>query len=110
VAGFVKGDVVVTAFPFTDLSQSKRRPALVLAEADPGVLILCQITSQALRDPDAIELTAADFQSGSLKKPSNIRPNRVFTADARIVLYRAGSLNASKTTEVVERLVEVLRR
>ena len=33
MAGFVKGDVVVIPFPFSDLSQTKRRPALVLAEA-----------------------------------------------------------------------------
>jgi len=110
VAGFVKGDVIVIAFPFADLSQTKRRPALVLAEVDAGAVILCQITSQSLRDPDAIELGTADFQSGSLMKRSNIRPNRVFTADRRIVLYRAGHLNASKTTEVVARLVEILQR
>jgi hypothetical protein len=30
MAKFVKGDVVVIPFPFSDLSQSKRRPALVL--------------------------------------------------------------------------------
>jgi mRNA interferase MazF len=30
MAKFVKGDVVIIPFPFSDLSQSKRRPALVL--------------------------------------------------------------------------------
>ena len=30
----MKGDVVVVPFPFSDLTQSKRRPALVLAELD----------------------------------------------------------------------------
>ena len=28
---FVKGDIVVIPFPFSDLSGSKRRPALVIA-------------------------------------------------------------------------------
>ena len=110
MAGFVKGNVVVIPFPFADLSETKRRPALVLAQADAGAIILCQITTQAVRDRDAIELTASDFQSGTLKKPSNIRPNRVFTADSRIVLYRAAHLSAEKTATVVDRLVEILRR
>ena len=29
--GFVKGDVVVIPFPFSDLTGAKRRPALVIA-------------------------------------------------------------------------------
>jgi mRNA interferase MazF len=39
MAGFVKGDVVVVPFPFSDLKSSKRRPALVLAKADANDLI-----------------------------------------------------------------------
>lgn len=34
MAGFVKGDVVVVPFPFSDLSRAKRRPALVVAELE----------------------------------------------------------------------------
>ena len=108
--GFVKGDVVVLPFPFSDLSEAKRRPAMVLAEADATAVILCQITSQTVRDSDAIGVETADFQSGSLRKPSNVRPNRVFTADSRIVLYRAGRLDDAKTTQVVDKLVEILHR
>jgi len=40
---FVKGDVVVVPFPFSDLTEAKRRPALVLAELDGDDRILCQI-------------------------------------------------------------------
>jgi mRNA interferase MazF len=72
-------------------------------------LLLCQITSKAVRDQHAITLDAADFQAGSLKKQSNVRPNRVFTADAGIVLYLAGHLTAEKTSAVVEGLVAILR-
>jgi len=43
---FVKGDIVVIPFPFSDLSKTKRRPALVLAKTEHNDLILCQITSQ----------------------------------------------------------------
>jgi mRNA interferase MazF len=30
MAEFVKGDVVIVPFPFSDLSQTKRRPAFVI--------------------------------------------------------------------------------
>lgn len=43
---FVKGDVVVVPFPFSDLTEAKRRPAFVLEELDGEDRILCQITSQ----------------------------------------------------------------
>lgn len=106
---FVKGDVVVVPFPFTDLTQSKRRPALVLAELEGGDLILCQITSQQVRDRYAIALEETDFETGSLRQKSNIRPNRLFTADRHIVLYRVGRLKREKIDEVIEKVVEILR-
>ena len=61
MARFVKGDVVVVPFPFSDLSQSKRRPALVMAMLQGNDVILCQITSQQVRDDYAVVLTEADF-------------------------------------------------
>ena len=56
MARFVKGDVVVVPFPFSDLSEAKRRPALVIAELASDDLILCQITSQNINDVYSIEL------------------------------------------------------
>ena len=109
MAGFVKGDVVVVPFPFSDLTNAKRRPALVLAKLDGDDVILTQVTSQTVRDRYAVELKDSDFADGGLNLTSNVRPNRVFTADTRIVLYRVGSLKPSKLTEVVDRIVAILR-
>lgn len=109
MARFVKGDVVVLPFPFSDLSQTKRRPALVVADAGGNELLLCQITSQAIRDRHAVVLDDTDFSFGSLNKQSNVRPNRIFTADAGLIAYAAGHLLAAKTSEVVEKLVTLLR-
>ncbi|MBN1358955.1 MAG: type II toxin-antitoxin system PemK/MazF family toxin [Sedimentisphaerales bacterium] len=109
MARFVKGDVVVIPFPFSDLSQSKRRPAVVIASLQGDDVILCQLTSKGAKDAYAIPLDDADFASGSLKQPSNIRPNRLFTADTHIVLYRVGTLNSEKLTEVIDKLVGIIR-
>ncbi|HUL37816.1 MAG TPA: type II toxin-antitoxin system PemK/MazF family toxin [Thermodesulfobacteriota bacterium] len=86
MAKFIKGEVVVIPFPFSDLTQAKRRPALVLTELEGDDLILCQITSQAIKDKYSIPINDNDFDAGSLKRPSNVRPNRLFTADTHLVI------------------------
>lgn len=106
---FVRGEVVVVPFPFSDLTTAKRRPALVLAGLERDDLILCQITSQAIKDQYAIPLQDHDFSEGALKQPSQVRPNRLFTADSQIVLYRVGILKETKLTEIIEKLVKIIR-
>jgi mRNA interferase MazF len=67
---FTAGQVVIVHFPFSDLTASKLRPAVVLAEAGRGDWILCQITSKPHGDEKAVPLAAADFAQGSLRLTS----------------------------------------
>lgn len=110
MAKFIKGDVVVVPFPFSDLTQSKRRPALVITALNGDDLILSQITSKTINDKYAIVVNDNDFETGGLKQPSNIRPNRIFTADTHIILYRIGNLKSVKVSEVIEAIVEIIRK
>jgi len=71
MAKFIKGDVVVIPFPFSDLTQTKRRPALVISALEGDDVILCQITSRTIRDNYAIPLEDKDFKTGELKQSSN---------------------------------------
>ena len=107
---FVKGDIVVVPFPFSDLTQSKRRPALVLAELKGDDLILCQITSRNVRDEYSVELGEPDFETGTLHKQSNIRANRLFTADRGIILYKAGRIRKQKVAQVIDNVIRILKR
>jgi mRNA interferase MazF len=109
MAKFVKGDVVVVPFPFSDLSQSKRRPALIITPLEGNDNILCQITSTNIKDNYAISVEDIDFDSGDLKQASNIRPNRLFTADTQIILYRVGRIKKEKLTQVVEKVIEIIK-
>ncbi|MBI1884683.1 MAG: type II toxin-antitoxin system PemK/MazF family toxin [Chlamydiae bacterium] len=106
---FVKGDVVVIPFPFSDLSQAKRRPALVITPLEGNDLILCQITSKLIRDSYAISLENVDFEEGMLNQASNVRPNRIFTADRQIILYRVGKLKQTKFKIIVDALINIIR-
>ena len=105
---FVKGDVVIIPFPFSDLSGGKKRPAFVVADLPGDDIIVCQITSKAKSDSFAIPLEARDFISGGLPVNSFIRPNKIFTADKNIILSAAGHLSENKIRVAVNALINIV--
>lgn len=108
MATSLKATVVVINFPFSDLSATKKRPALVIADRGGDDVILAQVTSIANKDLYAIELKGEDFLSGSLMKTSFIRPTKLFTADKRIFLQIVGKLADKKMKEVINKIYEFL--
>ncbi|RUT05915.1 mRNA interferase PemK [Dulcicalothrix desertica PCC 7102] len=105
----VKGDVVIVPFPFSDLTQTKRRPALIIGTLQGSDLILCQITSRLIADDYAISLESDDFSLGNLKQSSHIRPNRLFTADRQIIISKVGQVKPEKLNEVITTIVNILQ-
>lgn len=109
--GLVRGDVVILLFPFSDLSASRKRPAVVVANLTGDDLILAQITSVEVRkDQYSISLEAKDFQQGRLPVSSLIRPNKLFTADKSIISQKMGTLKENKIKEVQDKLVNMFKK
>ena len=108
MAAPANGTIVLVRFPFSDLSDTKLRPAVVLAQAGRGDVILCQITSQPYTDNSAIEVLPIDFDAGSLNRTSYVRPAKLFTANDSIVARNVGQLKARKFHAVIDALVEIL--
>ena len=106
---FAAGQVVVVDFPFSDLSASKLRPAIVLADAGRGDWILCQITSNAYGDSNAIPLADADIANGSLRRASLARPGKLFTAHASLIANKIGDLKADKFTAVRDAVMQMIQ-
>jgi len=105
---FVKGDVVIIPFPFTDLSGSKKRPAFVVADMNGDDIIVCQITSKSKSDPLALSLGMHDFISGGLPVDSFIRPNKIFTADKNIILSVAGHLGEHIIHDTLNAIITII--
>jgi len=104
------GAVVLVRFPFSDLSSSKLRPAVVLADVGHGDYILCQITSNPYADPDALELRDEHFSQGSLQRTSYARPGKLFTAHASLIVREVGVLKQEVRRRLVEAVEVLLRR
>ncbi len=103
------GVVVLVHFPFSDLSSSKLRPAVVLARAGGTDWILCQVTSNPYGDPAAVSLPASSFASGGLGRESVARPGKVFTANQSLFVRAVGSLTAVAHRDLVSSVIRVLQ-
>jgi mRNA interferase MazF len=84
------GTIVLTDFPFTDLSSVKRRPALVVSTGNTRRLdiVVAYITSISRNQPDAIPI-APTLQNG-LKVSSLVRFDKLATIDKSILAGRLG--------------------
>ena len=102
------GSIVLVTFPFSDLSNSKLRPAVVLASVDRGDWILCQITSNPYADSHAVQLSDTDFHSGSLQCVSYVRPGKLFTANATLIRMEVGNLKQVAFKNVLMSVINIL--
>jgi mRNA interferase MazF len=103
------GSVVSVPFPFTDLSQSKLRPALILAGIGRNDWILCQVTSNPYSDPKAVTIPDDSFAKGSLQKISYARPGKLFTANQQLFVGELGVLKKEMLEKVVDTVIEILK-
>ncbi len=103
------GQVVLVPFPFSNLSQTKIRPAVILAYAGRDDWILCQITSNPYGDPHSIKITDEDFQEGSLHMTSYVRPGKLFTANSELISGQAGMLKVVTLGKLIDEIVALLK-
>ena len=101
---FAIGNVVLVAFPFSNLKGKKIRPALILAHVEFDNFILCQITSKPYSSKSAIRIEATDFEKGGLPLISYVRPEKLFTADTSIIENTSGKLRTNVRNNILEKV------
>lgn len=89
---FQRGDILLIRFPFTDLSGSKRRPAVLLSHFSPDVLVafISSVIPSPLEPSDVLLLPTA---SNGLKKQSVLRLQKIATLEEGLITRRLGSLS-----------------
>lgn len=100
-----KGDIVLVPFPFTDLSQTKLRPALILwADPTGDDVTLCFISSQNVNtlSPEEFALDASEpeFTSTGLRVASKVRVTRIVTVERQLITRRLGKLGANQLQQL----------
>jgi mRNA interferase MazF len=100
---------VIAQFFFTDMSQAKKRPALILANFSGDDYFLCSITAVLrTRDPFQIPLGKDELRGGSLDRDSFIRPSLMMTVHEGLIYHKVGSLPDDKMKRVRETIVNII--
>jgi mRNA interferase MazF len=97
-----KGDIILITFPFTDLSGSKLRPAVVIA-ADKLDCTLCFITTQ-LQWQETTDVTLLPNSTSGIRKKSLIRTNKIATLDKKLVKGLLGVLSPLELSDLNDKL------
>lgn len=105
---FERGKIILVPFPFTDLSSSKLRPALIISdpqysEEDVSVVF---ISSKISKRPTDYALSPAHphFQETGLKTASVIKCGKIATLDKKIILGEIGSLSSNDQKEIDQKI------
>ena len=109
MGSYTVGDVVIVPFPYADFSKFKKRPALVVGQAEFNNLILCQITSKADTSALALSINDSNFAQGTLSIKSFIRYDKLFTVESSVLEGVIGSLKKDVIVLVQSKIREIFQ-
>lgn len=111
MATYLQGDIVLIPFPFSNLSNSKPRPAIIISNSRVNKtqdIILAQITSNIQNDEFSFPINDK-IVTNPLRENCEIRCHKLFTASKEIVLRKISSLkdsNYDKVKLVIDTLIK----
>lgn len=101
-----QGDIVLLPYPYTDLSATKQRPAVVISKdaINRQNYIVAKVTSVIRSDDFSFAIKAADVDSGRLDRSSEVRTNEVFTVHSSLIKKKFGTLHKEPLAELTEKI------
>jgi mRNA interferase MazF len=109
-----KGDIVLVPFPFTDLSASKLRPAIVLYTNQSNQdITLCFISSQGIatvqNDEFILNITDPEFSKTGLKAVSKVRVTRIVTLERQLITRKLGQITIEQIEQLNKKMIQAFQ-
>lgn len=110
---FNQRDIVFVPFPYSDLSTSKKRPALIISDEEyhktSDDVLCCLITSNPRPYRYAVFITTTDLDYGNLAFDSKIKPDRIFSLHRSKIIRKYARLNKEKSRKVIEIIDQIIK-
>ena len=106
-----QGEIVIIKFPFTDGSEFKRRPALIILNElanKTGDYMLVQITSKFIDDNLSIKINKSDCFV-ELPLQSYIRAHKIFTVNNSLIISKLTNISSEFKNTVVEKITQLIK-
>jgi mRNA interferase MazF len=91
------GDIFLVRFPFSESSNTKKRPALILSIGESnksfGLVTVAMISSQVQSTKLLGDLLLVDWVSENLLHPSILRLSKVATLDRKLLISKLGTIS-----------------
>ncbi len=103
---YSKGEIVLIPFPFSDLSDQKVRPAIIVSNNivnNTNDCLFAQITSNIKNDEFSFVLNDNDL-TNSLRIPSEVRTQKLFTGNKDLIRRTISTLKSHKQQELSEKI------
>jgi len=101
---FEQGNVILIPFPYSDLTGSKKRPALIISNSNlkGEDKICCLITSN--NPKDGILISKNSFNLGELPFKSWVKPHRIFTIDEKIIIRKLAKVKSDFLKQIKDKI------
>lgn len=107
----MKGKIVLIPFPFTDLTSTKMRPALVLYESEKDVVVAFISSRIAKTKPTdiVIDKTHSEFKQTGLKVESSIKIDKIATLSKSLIIGEIGNVGPILKKEVNDKISKTFK-
>ncbi len=102
-----KGEIVLIPFPYTDLTGTKNRPALILVEKETDLAVSFITTQLKWREQSDLELEPT-IENG-LKKTSLVRLSKLTTIDKDLVIGKIESISSKDLIDLNKNLIALFQ-
>ena len=107
-------ELVWIKIPFSDFSQTKIRPALVISNNEYNSkcedMVICAVTSNLQKTAYSVSLEQKDLVSGSLQIESRIKADKIMQIDKKLAIRAFAKINEKKFDETIAEIKKLLAK